>query len=489
MSRASTGVAGLDDILAGGLPRDRLYLVQGDPGAGKTTLALQFLREGVRSGERCLYITLSETRGELAAVAHSHGWTLEGIDVHEVSTALPDDDNTLFVPGDAELGERTREMLAEVERVRPARVVLDSCTELRLLAQSPLRFRRQLLTLKENLIQRGCTILLIDNPGLREGDALLQSLVHGVLHLEQLSPLFGAERRRLRVMKLREVKYRGGYHDFVIRRGGLAVFPRLVAAEHHQDFVAEDVPSGIAALDRLLGGGLARGTSTLLLGPAGSFKSSVAVQFAAAVAGRGETAALFLFDEDQSTMVTRAEALGLPMHQHIDSGRITVHPIDPAELSPGEFVHAVRAAVEDRGARMVVIDSLNGYLHAMTQEHLLVLQLHELLSYLRQRGVVTIMVVAQHGMVDTHQAPVDVSYLADNVMLMRFFEASGQVRLAVSVVKKRTGAHEKTIRELSMRDGQLHVGEPLEAFQGVLGGSPVYTGDAGALSGRQVGGS
>ena len=480
-----TGVGGLDDVLRGGLPSARMYLVEGEPGAGKTTLALQFLREGVRLGQRTLYVTLSETKNELDAVCRSHGWTLEGIDVHEVSAALLDEeDNTLFVPGDIELGERAREMLAEVERVGPSRVVVDSCTELRLLAQSQLRFRRQLLALKEKLIHRGCTILLIDNPGGHGGDALLQSLVHGVIHMEQLSPLYGAERRRLRVHKLREVKFRGGYHDFVIRRGGVEVFPRLVAADHHDGKRGEAVASGVSELDDLLGGGLPRSSSTLIMGPAGSLKSSLAIQYASALAGSGERVSLFLFDEDEYTMTNRSEKLGMPVRQLAKDGLLRVRQVDPAELSPGEFTHIIRDEVENAGARMVVIDSLNGYLHAMAQEQLLALQLHELLSYLRQRGVATVLVVALHGLVGQHEAPIDVSYLADNVILMRYFEAHGRVRRAVSVVKKREGRHEDTIRELSVEDGRLVVGPALDQFRGVLGGTPEYLGDRERGRGR-----
>jgi circadian clock protein KaiC len=477
-AKLSTGVAGLDDVLRGGLPASRMYLVEGDPGAGKTTLALQFLREGVRLGQRTLYITLSETRDELVAVCASHGWALDGIDVHEVSAALLDDeDNTLFVPGDIELGERSREMLAEVERVGPARVVLDSCTELRLLAQSQLRFRRQLLALKEALIRRGCTILLLDNPGGHVGDGLLQSLVHGVIHMEQLSPEYGAERRRLRVKKLREVSFRGGYHDFVIRTGGLEVFPRLVAAEHHDRVLGEALKSGVRELDDLLGGGLPRGTSTLIMGPAGSLKSSIAIQYAVAAALGGDRVAAFLFDEDEATMVARSEGLGMPVRRCLSEGRLQVRQVDPAQLSPGEFTHIIREAVEKDGARLVLIDSLNGYLHAMSQEKLLALQLHELLSYLRQVGVATVMVVALHGLVGEQRAPIDVSYLADNVILMRFFEAQGQVRRAVSMLKKRTGRHEATIRELSIGNDRLVVGPPLDQFRGVLAGTPQYVGD------------
>jgi circadian clock protein KaiC len=455
-----------------------MYLLEGDPGAGKTTLALQFLREGVRLGQRTLYVTLSETRQELDAVCRSHGWTLEGIDVHEVSAALIDEeDNTLFVPGDVELGERSREMLAEVERVGPSRVVVDSCTELRLLAQSQLRFRRQLLALKEDLVHRGCTVLLLDNPGAQGGDALLQSLVHGVIHMEQLSPMYGAERRRLRVNKLREVQFRGGFHDFVIRRGGLEVFPRLIAAEHRDGMKGEAVASGLSELDDLLGGGLPRSSGTLIMGPAGSLKSSLAILYASALARSGERVSLFLFDEDADTMASRSENLGIPVRQLMKDGLLRVRQVDPAELSPGEFTHIIRDEVETAGSRMVVVDSLNGYLHAMAQEQLVALQLHELLSYLRQRGVVTILVVALHGLVGQHDAPIDVSYLADNVILMRYFEAHGRVRRAVSVVKKRTGQHEDTIRELAIEGSRMVVGPALDQFRGVLSGTPEYLGD------------
>ena len=477
-TRLGTGVCGLDDVLRGGLPAARMYLLEGDPGAGKTTLALQFLREGVRLGQRTLYITLSETKQELDAVCRSHGWTLEGIDVHEVSAALIDEeDNTLFVPGDVELGERAREMLAEVERVGPSRIVLDSCTELRLLAQSQLRFRRQLLALKEELVHRGCTVLLLDNPGAQGGDALLQSLVHGVIHMEQLSPMYGAERRRLRVNKLREVHFRGGFHDFVIRRGGLEVFPRLIAAEHREGAEGAAVASGLSELDDLLGGGLPRSSGTLIMGPAGSLKSSLAILYAAALARSGERVSLFLFDEGAATMADRSENLGIPVRQLMKDGLFRVRQVDPAELSPGEFTHIIRQEVETAGSRMVVVDSLNGYLHAMAQEQLVALQLHELLSYLRQRGVVTILVVALHGLVGQHDAPIDVSYLADNVVLMRYFEAHGRVRRAVSVVKKRSGQHEDTIRELAVDGGRLVVGPALDQFRGVLSGTPVYVGN------------
>jgi circadian clock protein KaiC len=478
-ARVPTGIPGLDDVLCGGLPSKRLYLVQGDPGVGKTTLALQFLREGVRRAERCLYVTLSETEEELRAVANSHGWSLEGVDIYEVSAAETvatrnEEDNTLYVPAEIELGERMHALLEEVDRIEPQRIVLDSCSELRLLAQNPLRFRRQLLALKADLVRRHCTILLLENPTLAGGDPLLQSLVHGVVVMEQLSPLYGAARRRLRVTKLREVAFRGGYHDMSIRNGGVRVFPRLVAAEHHDAFERVAAPSGVPELDRLLGGGLDRGTSTLLLGPAGSGKSALAHQWAVSAAERGEHAALFTFDEGLGTLFARAASLGSNIEQHVRAGRITVQQIDPAELAPGEFVDVVRAAVEQRKARVVVIDSLNGYIQAMPEEQFLTVQLHELLSYLRQQGVLAIMVVAQHGFLGPINAPIDVSYLADTVVLTRFFEAEGRVRKAISVVKKRSGAHEDTIREFALSGAGIAVGQPLTHFRGVISGLPIY---------------
>jgi circadian clock protein KaiC len=474
-----TGIMGLDDVLCGGLPASRVYLVQGDPGVGKTTLALQFLREGARRAERCLYVTLSETDEELHAVASSHQWTLDGIDIYEVTAAETvamrnEEDNTLYVPAEIELGERMRTLLREVDRVAPRRVVIDSCSELRLLAQSPLRFRRQLLALKADLVRRNCTILLLENPLSLGGDPLLQSLVHGVIVMEQLSPLYGAARRRLRVAKLREVAFRGGYHDMTIKESGVEVFPRLIAAEHHEAFARGAASSGIPELDQLLAGGLDRGTSTLLMGPAGSGKSALAHQWAVSAAERGEHAALFTFDEGLGTLFARAASLGSNIEQHIRAGRITVQQIDPAELSPGEFIDVVRSSVEQHKARLVVIDSLNGYLQSMPEEQFLTVQLHELLSYMRQQGVVAILVVAQHGFLGPMSAPIDVSYLADTVVLTRFFEASGHVRKAISVLKKRSGPHEAAIRELALSSNGLAVGPPLSDFHGVMSGVPVY---------------
>jgi circadian clock protein KaiC len=472
--RASTGITGLDRILGGGFPAQRLYLVQGSPGSGKTTLALQFLLEGVRRGEPCLYVSLSETAEEVVAVARAHGWPLDGLPIYEGGAdGVGESENTLFEPSEVELGERMRGILGEVERLQPTRVVLDSCTELRLLAQSALRYRQQVLALKHELVERSRTVLLIDNPSPSAPDVLLQSIVHGVITLDQLLPLYGAERRRLRIAKLRGIPYAGGYHDFVIRTGGLRVFPRLVAAEHAGTPETEPIGSGVPELDELLGGGPVRGTSTLLIGPSGSGKSSLASVYAVAAAARGEQVAIFAFDETEHTTFARARSLGIDLHRHVEGGRIELRRVDPAELSPGEFADAVCRSVDD-GVRVVIIDSLNGYQQAMPEERLINVHLHELLTYLGTKGVATFLLVAQHGLVGQDlEAPTDVSYLADNVVLFRFFEARGGVRKAISVMKRRTGPHENTIRELMLGSNGVHLGPVLTEFRGVLTGVPV----------------
>jgi circadian clock protein KaiC len=476
---SATGTAGLDQILGGGFPPNRLYLIEGDPGAGKTTLALCFLLEGARHGETGLYITLSETREEIGAVADSHGWNLESLHLVELMASeeslTPDSQYTMYHPSETELGETTSRVLQEVERVKPRRVVFDSLSELRLLAQNPLRYRRQILALKQFFAGRKCTVLLLDDHTSDDSDLQVRSIAHGVITLEQLSPEYGAERRRMRVVKLRGRAYKGGYHDFVIVRGGLCVFPRLVAADHHAVFKQEQVHSGLGPLDALLGGGLDRGTSTLVLGPAGSGKSSVAIQYAVAAAQRGERAAVFSFDESRDTLLARCTALGIDLLQQEQRSQITIQQVDPAELSPGEFVHSVRRQVEENDCRVVVIDSLNGYVNAMPEERFLIIQLHELLTYLGQKGVTTIMIVAQHGLMGSGmQSPVDLSYLADSVILTRYFELEGRVKKAISVVKKRSGAHEETIRELALGKGGIHVGEPLDKLRGILTGIPWF---------------
>ncbi|HEY4319928.1 MAG TPA: ATPase domain-containing protein [Gemmatimonadales bacterium] len=479
------GIPGLDDILRGGLSPNCLYLVSGSPGSGKTTLAMQFLLEGARRGERSLYITLSESRREIEKVARSHGWDLSGIRICELipsENALSGDALlTVFNPSELELAETTEAMIAAVEEYQPQRVVIDSLSELRLVAQSSLRYRRQILSLKQFLAGKDCTVLLLDDGTSESGDGQLESIAHGVVTLEQLANQYGAERRRLRILKMRGVQFRGGYHDFVIRRGGLDVFPRLVASEHVTEVIDGDLPSGNAGLDALLCGGIPLGTSTLLLGPAGTGKSTIATQFAVSAAMRGERAAMYVFDENIGTFRTRSRKLGIPVESHIASGMLTVQQVDPAELSSGEFAAIVRRAVDGTDAagvpaRVIVVDSLNGYLNAMPEEKFLTAQLHELLSYLGQQGVVTLMTVTQAGMVGSMQSPVDTTYLADNVILFRYFEARGMVRRAISVVKKRSGEHELTIRELTVTGAGMTIGEPLEQFQGILTGVPMFVG-------------
>ena len=477
--RAATGVLGLDDILGGGFPRERLYLLQGDPGVGKTTLGMQFLLEGARLGEPCLYVTLSETKEELESVAEAHGWSLEKVQVFELPMAdglKPEEENTLFHPSEVELAEITKLLLQTFERIRPARVVFDSLSEIRLLAQSPLRYRRQVMALKQFLAGRQCTVLFLDDHTSETGDLQLQSVAHGVVSLEQLSTLYGAERRRLRVIKMRGIRFRGGFHDFTLETGGMRVFPRLVAAEHRESFAPGRLFSNVVALDDLVGGGLDFGSSALFLGPAGTGKSTVAIQYAHAAASSGKNVAVFCFDESVSTLLGRAASVGLDLKPLIAGGRIEVRQVDPAEMSPGEFVHIVREAVENRGVRLVVIDSLNGYLHAMPEEQFLTLQLHELLTYLGQMGVLTLMVVAQHGLMgSTVLSPIDVSYLADSVMVFRHYEHGGQLCKAVNMLKKRTGAHEAHIRPLSIGPRGLALGEPLRGFRGILTGLPLPT--------------
>ncbi|ACG74252.1 Non-specific serine/threonine protein kinase [Anaeromyxobacter sp. K] len=476
--RAATGIPGLDDVLGGGFPRRRVHLLQGTPGAGKTTLSLQFLMEGVREGESCLYIAMSESREEVESVAASHGWDLAGVTVFEASELEPEEENTILEPAEVELGERMAAILAEVERVQPNRVVLDSCTELRLLAQTPIRYRRQLLALKRQLVEKDRTVLLLDNPSPESPDVLVQSLAHGVLVLEQLNPEYGAERRRLRVLKMRAAAYRGGHHDFAIRTGGVTVFPRLVAAEHRAvPALPERCPSGLEALDRMLGGGLDRGTSTLVVGPAGAGKSTLATQLVHAAARREERAAVFAFDEPRATLFARARSTGLDLLPFVQSGTVQVTQVDPAEISAGELVHLVRSAVEG-GAQMVLIDSLNGLLQAMPSEGSMVLQVHEMLSFLAEKHVTTVLTMAQHGILGEMLAPADVTYLADTVVLLRYFEAGGGVRKAISVVKKRLGAHETTIREYLPTATGLQLGGPLADFRGVLTGVPDF--DPGA---------
>jgi circadian clock protein KaiC len=485
--RVSTGIAGLDDVLGGGLPPHQLHLIQGDSGAGKTTTALHFLIEGRARGEQGIYVTLSETKEELQIVAASHGWSLDGITIHELAVAeeVGKGDYTLFHPSEVEMSRTTQGVLETVERLRPSRVVFDSLSELRLLARDALRFRRQILALKHFFIGRECTVLLLDDLTGEAADLQLQSLAHSVICFEHMAPGYGADRRRLLVKKMRGVRFRGGYHDFKISTGRLVVFPRLVAAEHHARFDVQRVPSGIDELDQLLGGGLDRGSSTLIAGPAGSGKSTLALRYAMACAERGQHASLFLFEEGLQTLFLRARGFGWDLDSHVNAGIIEIHHIDPAELTPGEFAWRVRQAAERDVTRIVVIDSLNGYLNAMPEEHHLALHLHELLGYLGQRGVASIMVLAQHGIAGAGvHSPVDLSYLADTVVLLRYFESQGHIRQAISVLKRRAGGHERTLREFQLSSRGIRLGPPLREFQGVLTGTPTHSGAPDSLLAR-----
>lgn len=485
--RLKTGIQGLDDILHGGFPEGHFYLVEGDPGTGKTTLALQFLLEGIRLGETTLYVTLSESRQELEQVARSHGWRSEDLLIYEMippeDDLRPEAQYTVFHPSEVELADTIASIMKKVDEVKPQRLIFDSLAELRMLARDPLKYRRQILALKRHLSGRNTTVLMLDDRTSSGGDDLqLQSIAHGVIVLQGIGRDFGVKRRRLEIHKLRGTSFREGYHDYVIRTGGLQIFPRLIASEHKPGFERHPVPSGLEELDDLFRGGIDSGTSTLLTGPAGCGKSTIAFRYACSAAQRGENAAIFLFDESQHTLITRARGLGMDPDGAIASGRLHMRQVDPAELSPGEFVSEIRRYVEEQKVRVLVIDSMNGLLNAMPHEQYLALQLHELFSYLGQQGIASIITLAQAGIIGTTmRSPVDVSYLADTILLFRYFERAGQIRQALSVIKKRSGSHERTIRELFMDNGILRVGDPLSEFEGVLTGVPKLIGQAAML--------
>ncbi|HEU4635298.1 MAG TPA: ATPase domain-containing protein [Edaphobacter sp.] len=481
-TRLHTGVEGLDNVLDGGIPAGHLYLVEGDPGTGKTTLALQFLLQGSTSGEKGMYITLSESKQELEQVAESHGWSLENISIYEM---IPPDEDlsvdaqyTVFHPSEVELADTMTAILKQVEAVDPQRVVFDSLSEFRMIARDPLRYRRQILALKRYFAGRCCTVLLLDDRT-AEGstnDLQLQSIAHGVIKMQSLERDFGVKRRRLEVHKLRGSHFREGFHDYIIKTGGIAIYPRLIASEHKPGFERKPVPSGIKELDDLFGGGIDTGTSTLLTGPAGCGKSTIALRYAFSAAQRGEKAIIFTFDESFATLIERAHGLGMNPTEVIENGMLEIQQIDPAELSPGEFVSSIRKLVDEQNLRLVVIDSMNGFLNAMPHEQFLAMQLHELLAYLGQQGIATMLTLAQHGFIGVTESPIDVSYLADTVLLFRYFENGGTIRQALSVVKKRSGPHERTIRELIFDKGTIKVGQPIEEFEGVLTGSPTFIG-------------
>lgn len=481
--RLTTGIDGLDKVLNNGIPENRLYLMQGEPGTGKTTIAFQFLLAGIKAGEKCLYISFSESREELQAVADSHDWDISELNMLELNSIeeqlKPEAQNTVFHPSEVEMNQTVNVLSKEVDRIKPTRIVFDSISEMRMLAENSLRYRRQMLALKQFFAKYNCTVLLLDDLTTTPQDLQVQSIVHGVINLQKLHPEFGNERRRLNIVKLRGIEYLGGFHDYIIKHGGVEVFPRMISSNHEVKNIMKKFNSGIEELDTLLGGGLDAGTSTLFLGPAGTGKSTLALQYAYAAAERGEKSIIFAFEENIPTLLLRAKSIGMHIQKHLDKDAMRIIKIDPAQLSPGEFSSMIRSAILQDGFKVVSIDSLNGYLHAMPQEQFLTLQLHELLAFLSGQGVATLMVLAQQGMMGPMMStPIDLTYLADTVVITRYFENAGSVRKAVSVIKQRSGLHESTIRELTLCKEGLVVGPPLKDFRGVLTGIPEYVGSA-----------
>lgn len=486
-ARLLTGVAGLDDILHGGLPTGHVYLIEGDPGSGKTTLGIQFLLAGLANNEPALYVTLAESREELQAVADSHGFDISKIEIFEVQPPELDqkgaDQYTVFHPSEVELVDVMQSILTRLEKAKAGRIVFDSMSEIRMLARDPLRYRRQILSLKQFFVGRECTVLLLDDRTGDRTDTQLQSICHGAIRMEAVPREFGPQRRQIQVLKLRASQFRGGAHDYEIEHGGLQIFPRLISAEHRPENIdRSELPSGIAELDMLFGGGVSRGSTSLFMGPAGCGKSTIATKFLQSAAERGERGIMFACDETVESVMTRSRGLGIPLEKYCNKKTIQIEELHPADLSPGEFIAQVRSDVEEKGCRVLIIDSLNGLLNAMQGEHAMMVQLHELLSYLSHRGVTTFMVMAQTGVLGTNMgAPIDVSYLADNVLLFRYFEAQGAVRQAISVLKRRNGPHERSIRELRLSPQKIEIGESLRQFEGVLTGVPRFVGDSKPL--------
>lgn len=485
-TRLSTGIAGLDNILHGGLAKGFLYLIEGSPGAGKTTLALQFLIAGAKKGEKGLYISLAESEAELKHVADSHGMDLKNVEICKISppeiAGEAGRQYTVFQPAEVELSDVLETILAKVRELNPSRVIIDSMSELRMLARDSLRYRRQVLSLKGFFEGRDCTTLLLDERFKDNEESQVQTIAHGVLCLEVLQRSYGITRRRLAVLKIRASSFREGYHDYVIEKGGVVVFPRLVSGEHRgHSIMAENLPSGVRGLDELFNGGVQRGTSTLVVGPAGCGKSTLCTQYVVQAAMRGEKSAFFTFDETRQSFRVRSRGMGMDLDPYLEKDLLQLDQIDPAELSPGEFIYRIRRGVEEKRWRIVVIDSLNGLMNSMSEEEGLTVQLHELLSYLNQAGVASFMILAQHGLIGSMSSPTDVSYLADNVLLLRYFEASGEVRQAISAMKRRAGPHERSIREMSLDSGKLVIGEPLKNFVGVLTGTPEFKGGQSLL--------